>query len=206
MRPDARRPALNFRGTPSYQAPEILLGRLKAERSFASDVWGVGCIMYEAITGVPPFCGSSSMELLGVIFCRLGTTFPSFPTHTTNSVLFQGLGVSPTCVDLLSRMLELDEHLRINASDALAHPFMCEAAGGGTTKPNEPQLLLRAHRKAWDASELVFSSPHCSRRQQREWVQHQREHAVQERPRRHYSKEKSSQGLGDARGAADDAQ
>ncbi|KAL0438569.1 UNVERIFIED_CONTAM: putative serine/threonine protein kinase IRE4 [Sesamum latifolium] len=39
-------------GTPDYLAPEILLG---TEHGYAADWWSVGIILFEFITGVPPF-------------------------------------------------------------------------------------------------------------------------------------------------------
>ncbi|MQL82765.1 hypothetical protein Taro_015246 [Colocasia esculenta] len=39
-------------GTPDYLAPEILLG---TEHGFAADWWSVGIILFEFITGIPPF-------------------------------------------------------------------------------------------------------------------------------------------------------
>ncbi|GMH17508.1 hypothetical protein Nepgr_019349 [Nepenthes gracilis] len=43
-------------GTPDYLAPEILLG---AEHGYAADWWSVGIILFELITGVPPFTAES---------------------------------------------------------------------------------------------------------------------------------------------------
>ncbi|KAF5955818.1 hypothetical protein HYC85_008674 [Camellia sinensis] len=39
-------------GTPDYLAPEILLG---TEHGYAADWWSVGIILFEFITGIPPF-------------------------------------------------------------------------------------------------------------------------------------------------------
>ncbi|XP_035541728.1 probable serine/threonine protein kinase IRE4 isoform X3 [Juglans regia] len=39
-------------GTPDYLAPEILLG---TEHGYAADWWSVGIILFELITGIPPF-------------------------------------------------------------------------------------------------------------------------------------------------------
>mmetsp|Transcript_4441 Transcript_4441/g.10741 ORF Transcript_4441/g.10741 Transcript_4441/m.10741 type:complete len:603 (-) Transcript_4441:17-1825(-) len=43
-------------GTPFYMAPEIMQGRPYA---FKSDVWALGCVMYEILTGKPAFCANN---------------------------------------------------------------------------------------------------------------------------------------------------
>jgi serine/threonine-protein kinase len=50
-------------GTPAYMAPEQAEGRLN-EIDRRTDVFGLGAIFYEILTGVPPFVGSNSLEVL----------------------------------------------------------------------------------------------------------------------------------------------
>ena len=50
-------------GTPGYMAPEQALGN-SAEVSVATDVYGVGAILYAMLSGEAPFRGTSSMEVL----------------------------------------------------------------------------------------------------------------------------------------------
>lgn len=50
------------RGTPCYLAPELFSEG--ATHSSASDLWALGCVLYEAAMGRPPFLNSSFNQLV----------------------------------------------------------------------------------------------------------------------------------------------
>jgi serine/threonine-protein kinase len=50
-----------FVGTPSYVAPESAEGR---EQTSAVDIYGAGILLYELVTGHPPFTGGGTLDVL----------------------------------------------------------------------------------------------------------------------------------------------
>lgn len=50
-----------FLGTPMYMSPEQCLGQNVDKRT---DIYALGCMMYEALNGAGPFAGASSVEII----------------------------------------------------------------------------------------------------------------------------------------------
>ncbi len=66
-------------GSPSYLAPELLTGGAPAP---AMDVYGLGAILYECVTGRPPFTGDTPATVLA----QIGTTEPVSPRSLSPAV------------------------------------------------------------------------------------------------------------------------
>jgi len=136
-----------------YRAPEILLG--SKCYSTPIDIWSIGCILAEMITGRPLFCGESEIEQLLAIFRIMGTpsneTWPQvenlrdwhdFPQWKPTDLYKIIPQLGKDGCDLLTAMLQLDPAKRITASDALQHPLFDDIRGeyvnNFTNKENFP--------------------------------------------------------------------
>lgn len=118
-----------------YRAPEILLGA----KSYSTpvDIWSIGCIFFELVTGKVLFRGDSEIDQLFRIFRVLGTpteeTWPDvaeLPNYKTtfpnwkNNILAELLSEAESeVVDLLHKMLAYKPGQRISARGALEHPY-----------------------------------------------------------------------------------
>ena len=102
-------------GTPYYIAPEVL------QRSYGKecDMWSLGVILYVLLCGYPPFYAEEDNEIHRMIMSGKSHTFPSKDWDQ----------VSDVAKDLINRCLVHDPTARINAKDALQHPFVTALAG-----------------------------------------------------------------------------
>ncbi|KAI1129434.1 kinase-like protein [Nemania abortiva] len=118
-----------------YRPPELLL-HLKRYTT-AIDMWGVGCVFGEMLVGKPILAGESDGHQLDIIFDLVGSpteeNMPGWrqlpgaealtprPRPGSLSTRFREHGVP--AVSLLTALLQLNWRTRINAIDALEHPY-----------------------------------------------------------------------------------
>ncbi|KAL6756210.1 kinase-like domain-containing protein [Haematococcus lacustris] len=112
-------------GTPEFTAPEITTG--KEYDGPSVDIWSMGVIMYEALTGSLPFKGSSQAALFKSI--QRGVYEP-LPSH-----------LSSACRDLVRGMLTVEVNARVTMDDILRHPWCRSAAA--STPPSSTSFMIK---------------------------------------------------------------
>ncbi|WRT65025.1 uncharacterized protein IL334_001966 [Kwoniella shivajii] len=102
----ANRPSLQ--GSVFWMAPEIV-----KQTSYTSkaDIWSVGCLVVEMLSGSHPYPGLTQMQ---AIF-RIGSQMPvpEIPSDTSSDA-----------ADFLRRTFEIDHNARPTAAELLQHPFI----------------------------------------------------------------------------------
>ncbi|KAH0788667.1 CMGC family protein kinase [Histomonas meleagridis] len=116
-----------------YRAPECIL--TSGIYGPAVDVWAIGCVLYEVLTGKPLFPGKHQLDQLNKIHAILGTPSKSllakiqsnnvsmaFPQKQKQSFRDLLPNVSQPIIDLIEKLLVYDPNDRITADEALKSP------------------------------------------------------------------------------------
>ncbi|KAK0420032.1 hypothetical protein QR680_014470 [Steinernema hermaphroditum] len=96
-------------GSPMYMAPEVITSQNYCAKA---DLWSLGTIIYQSLTGKPPFPASTPQQLKHY-YEKNRDPRPQIP-HTCSDNLR----------DLLLRMLKKDAKQRISFEDFFNHPFL----------------------------------------------------------------------------------
>ncbi|KAK3103265.1 hypothetical protein FSP39_017978 [Pinctada imbricata] len=135
-----------------YRAPEIVLNWMHYSQTV--DIWSVGCIMAEMLTSKTLFPGTDHIDQLTRVLSLVGTpsqkllekinspearnyvaSMPKWPKKDFRQTF---IGANPHAIDLLEKMLDLDADTRINAEQALAHPYLAQYADPHDEPTAEP--------------------------------------------------------------------
>ncbi|XP_017270582.1 cyclin-dependent kinase 17 isoform X1 [Kryptolebias marmoratus] len=137
-----------------YRPPDVLLG--STEYSTPIDMWGVGCIFYEMITGRPLFPGSTVEDELHLIFRILGTpteeTWPgittseefktyNFPRYHAEPFVNHAPRIDSDGLNLLLMLLQFEAKKRVSAEDALRHAYFKSLGEQVQTLPDTASIF-----------------------------------------------------------------
>ncbi|CAM9773364.1 unnamed protein product, partial [Phaeothamnion confervicola] len=118
-----------------YRSPELLLS--ESTYGLGVDMWSVGCIFGELLSGKPLFRAGSYVLMLHGIQALVGSPRSEDLGFVGNAKSLRFLAGLPRCepanfaavfptappaaLDLLRRMLTFDPRARVTAAEALAH-------------------------------------------------------------------------------------
>ena len=122
-------------GTPSYMSPEQTVGDSTVDAR--SDIYSLACLLFEALTGAPPFTGGTAAD---VARRRLTEAAPRLGTSTANI---------PAAIDeAVAKALARDPKDRFSTAEEFAAALQGqravggEAAGGPPVKPATKGLVV----------------------------------------------------------------
>jgi len=120
-----------------YRAPEIMLNWMQYNEQV--DVWSVGCIMAELLSGKALFPGNDHIDQLTKIMQLVGKPSDAFlgkissenaRNYIRSMPAFEGKDfvayfpqATPEARDVLAKMLSLDPSERLNCAQCLEHPY-----------------------------------------------------------------------------------
>lgn len=137
-------------GTPAYMSPEQALGDVE-EIDEQSDVWSLGAVLYEILTGEPPFNGASVAEVIArVVAARIP------PARERNGEIPAELSA------ICERALQRDKRIRYPGAADLAADVLAYQAGARVRayEYSSWELLRRFARKnrtAFGAALLILA-------------------------------------------------
>ncbi|NWR52108.1 NEK2 kinase, partial [Regulus satrapa] len=154
--------ATTFVGTPYYMSPEQMNYMSYNEKS---DIWSLGCLMYELCALSPPFTAFNQKELAEKIKEGRVRRIPYRYSDELN--------------DLLREMLNVKDYCRPSVEDILQHPLI-EAVVTEEQKQNSDRRGLRS----WELEKLQYSDSSLNELKRKEHQLHEREQAIKEREQR----------------------
>jgi serine/threonine protein kinase len=115
-----------FVGTPFYVAPEVVRGESYGR---SADIWSVGCLAYELLTGAPPNYGIVNPMAAMYKVASDGDAVPMLPE----------VGHSTDAADFVATCCSRDAARRSTAAALPDHPWLRALVSTGRTGPSAPR-------------------------------------------------------------------
>ncbi|XP_032264813.1 serine/threonine-protein kinase ULK4 isoform X4 [Phoca vitulina] len=136
------------KGSLTYTAPEILRG---TDFSITSDLWSLGCLLYEMFSGKPPFFSETFSELVEKIFYE--DPLPPIPKDPSLPK------ASSDFINLLGGLLQKDPQKRLTWAGLLQHSFWKDAFTrkdqASSTEDSNVSRKVMEHSGTQDSKEFL---------------------------------------------------
>lgn len=126
-------------GSPLYMAPEIMQNQ---KYDAKADLWSVGAILYQLVTGRPPFDGNNHLQLFHNILASTELRFPEGALRE----------IHPDCVDLCRCLLRRNPVERLSFYEFFNHKFIVESRQMAHTELHLPISPSKSEVKKLDSS------------------------------------------------------
>ncbi|MFE2267298.1 serine/threonine-protein kinase [Streptomyces griseosporeus] len=159
-----------FVGTPAYVAPESAEGR---PQTSAVDIYGAGILLYELVTGRPPFAGGSALEVLHQHLSaepRRPSTVPDPLWTVIERCLRKNPEQRPSAENLARALRVVAEGVGVHANSAqiaaaenvgaLLAPDPAPAPVPGSADADPTQVLPHGQAGAYDPNAATSVLPH----------------------------------------------
>ncbi|XP_004578724.2 serine/threonine-protein kinase Nek2 [Ochotona princeps] len=160
--------AKTFVGTPYYMSPEQINRMSYNEKS---DIWSLGCLLYELCALMPPFTAFNQKELAGKI--REGK-FRRIPYRYSDELN-----------DIITRMLNLKDYQRPSVEEILESPLITDLVA-----EEQRRTLEKRRRRLGEPEKVQDSSPVFSELKLKEVQLQERERALKAREEQLEQKER----------------
>ncbi|WP_405713190.1 serine/threonine-protein kinase [Streptomyces sp. NBC_00046] len=160
-----------FVGTPAYVAPESAEGR---PQTSAVDIYGAGILLYELVTGRPPFAGGTALEVLHRHLSeepRRPSTVPAPLWTVIERCLSKDPDRRPSAENLARGLRVVAEGIGVHATSAqiaaadgvgaLLAPDPAPAAVPGTPDAADPTQVLPSNAGSYDPSAATSVMQHA---------------------------------------------
>ncbi|XP_026178476.1 serine/threonine-protein kinase ULK1a isoform X2 [Mastacembelus armatus] len=154
-------------GSPMYMAPEVIMSQ---NYDAKADLWSIGTIVYQCLTGKAPFHASTPQELR-LFYETNRTLLPSIPKETSSNLRHLLLG-----------LLQKNQKERINFDEFFHHPFLETSS---STKKCSPAPLLSYPSSGSGSSSGSSSTSNLAFPQHSDGEMHQLQSRVQYSPAQH---------------------